>query len=161
VDHGVAFVVIGGIAGNLLGSPMATFDVDICYDRSRPNLEALATALRSLGATLRGAPADLPFRLDARTLLNGDSFTFETVAGPLDCLGTPPGTSGYADLVRSAGEYDIEGMRVHVCSLEDLIRMKRAAGRPKDRLALEVLGALREEIDNDSNPTEADKGDRR
>ena len=93
--HGVAFVLIGGVAGIALGSSLATFDLDICYERSRPNLERLVQALRELHATLRGAPPDLPFRLDARTLAAGDSFTFSTDAGDLDCLGTPTGTAGY------------------------------------------------------------------
>jgi hypothetical protein len=41
----------------------------------------------------------------------------------------------------------IFGQNVHVASLEDLMAMKRAAGRPKDRIELEILGALREELD--------------
>jgi hypothetical protein len=147
--HGVDFVLIGGVAGNALGSPLATFDLDICYERSRPNLERLARALQQLHATLRGAPPDLPFRLDARTLAAGDSFTFATDAGDLDCLGTPSGTEGYADLARSAVELPIGDMTIKVTSLDDLIRMKRAAGRPKDRIELEVLGALRDEIDGE------------
>jgi hypothetical protein len=65
--HGVAFVLIGGVAGIALGSSLATFDLDICYERSEPNLERLAAALQELHATLRGAPPDLPFRPDART----------------------------------------------------------------------------------------------
>lgn len=145
--HGVAFVLIGGVAGIALGSSLATFDLDICYERSRPNLERLAAALQALHATLRGAPPDLPFRLDAPTLAAGDSFTFSTDAGDLDCLGTPTGTDGYADLVRGAVDATITGFTVKVTSLDDLIRMKRAAGRPKDRAAVEILSALRDEID--------------
>ena len=53
------------------------------------NLERLASVLTAIGASLRGAPAGLPFRLDARTLRNGDSFTFDTAHGPFDILGTP------------------------------------------------------------------------
>jgi hypothetical protein len=145
--HGVDFVLIGGVAGIALGSSLATFDLDICYERSRPNLERLARALQELHATLRSAPPDLPFRLDARTLAAGDSFTFTTDAGDLDCLGTPTGTGGYDDLIRSAVDLTIADMTVKVTALEDLIRMKRAAGRPKDRAALEILVALRDEID--------------
>lgn len=100
--HDVRFVIIGGIAGVLLGSPSLTFDLDICYARDRTNLEALAAALVELQATLRGAPSSAPFLLDAKTLQMGDSFTFDTINGSLDCLGTPAGTSGYADLARNA-----------------------------------------------------------
>jgi predicted nucleotidyltransferase len=145
LQHGVRFVIVGGVAGRALGSPTITNDLDICYERSAANYEALAQALRELGATLRGAPAGLPFILDARSIKMGDSFTFETLAGPLDCLGTPSGTNGYADLITNATELTIDDLRVMVVSLDDLLRMKRAAGRPKDRVEIEILSALKEE----------------
>ena len=72
-----------------------TDDLDICYDRRPDNFEALARALNELHATLRGAPAGLPFIPDARTLRAGDSFTFDTDAGSFDILGTPKPFSGY------------------------------------------------------------------
>lgn len=147
VEHGVRFVLIGGYAAALRGSPMMTGDVDICYARDRENLERLAAALSALGARLRGAPADVPFRLDARTLEAGDHFAFSTGAGPLDCLGTPAGTEGFADLDVAASDEDLDGSVVRVASLDDLIRMKRAADRPQDRIAVEWLSALRDELD--------------
>ncbi|MGH2728295.1 MAG: hypothetical protein ACRDKS_15105, partial [Actinomycetota bacterium] len=96
---------------------------------------------------LRGAPADIPFLLDAKTLKAGDHFTFETEAGPLDCLGTPAGSEGYDALSSRAEWHQIAGHSVAVSALDDLIAMKRAAGRPKDFLAIEELLALREEIE--------------
>ncbi len=137
------------MAGQLLGSPIVTYDLDVCHAHDDANLERLAGVLTSLQAELRGAPAGLPFRLDARTLRNGDSFTFSTTLGDLDILATPAGTSGFSDLAKSADRYEIDGLSVRVASLDDLIRMKRAAGRPKDLLALEELGALRDELDRD------------
>lgn len=148
ISHRVRFVVIGGIAGRAWGSPTITNDLDICYDRNKENHKALAAALRELNATLRGAPEGLPFLLDDRTITMGDSFTFETSAGPLDCLGTPSGTNGYPDLMKNATEIELdEDVRVAVCSLDDLIRMKTAAARPKDRIELEILAAVKEEIE--------------
>lgn len=146
-QHEVRFVVIGGLAANALGSPVVTFDLDICYARDPKNLERLAVALNELGAKLRGAPADLPFLLDAKTLKAGDHFTFETDAGPLDCLGTPAGSDGYESLSSRAKWHEIAGHSVAVTSLDDLIAMKRAAGRRKDLLAIEELMALRDEIE--------------
>lgn len=144
--HEVEFVVIGGIAGQLWGSPTITQDLDICYAREKTNLEHLAAALRELNAKLRGVKEDVPFRLDARTLFNGDSFTFITDFGAFDCLATPSGTSGFNDLKQGAEAMPVGGGRkVLVCSVDDLIRMKRAAGRPKDLRAIEELGALRDE----------------
>jgi predicted nucleotidyltransferase len=49
--------------------------------------------------------------------------------------------------LRNAVPIELSGVRVHAAGLDDLIAMKRAAGRPKDRVELEILGALREEID--------------
>lgn len=145
--HRVRFVIIGAFAGRLLGSPSLTRDLDICYARDRQNLEALAEALQELHARLRGVDEGVPFRLDAKTLALGDSFTFITDAGDLDILGTPSGTTGFEDLERTAEEFALGGFSVRVASVDSLIRMKRAAGRPKDLIEVEVLAALRDEID--------------
>jgi len=147
VSHGVRFVLIGGYAAAIRGSPVITGDVDVCYARDDENMERLAAALQQLGATLRGAPPEVLFRLDARTLKAGDHFTFSTSAGPLDCLGTPAGTDGFADLDASATDEDLDGLVVRVASVDDLIRMKRVAGRPQDKIAVEWLAALRDELE--------------
>jgi hypothetical protein len=148
--HGVRFVLIGGLAAKAHGSPTLTVDLDLCYARDRDNLERLAAALNELGAELRGAPPGLPFRLDRLTLERGDSFTFTTEHGDLDILGTPAGVSGYGELEANAEDVELdEELVVKLASLDDLIRMKRAAGRPKDRVELEILGALRDEIDGE------------
>jgi len=146
-DEGVRFVVIGGYAGGLLGAPLITNDLDICYDRSKDNLVRLAAALVRMNAKLRVANVDeeLPFILDARTLAAGDSFTFTTDLGSLDVLGTPSGTAGYPDLAARAQLQPVSGdLSVPVVVLGDLMRMKRASGRIKDRLQLEVLAAMEE-----------------
>jgi hypothetical protein len=145
VAHKVDFVIIGGIAARLWGSPSVTRDLDICYAREPANLERLAAALQEVGAKLRGVKEDVPFRLDARTLAAGDHFTFKSRVGDIDCLGVPTGTSGYADLKAGAERMDVDGLKVWVTSLADLIAMKQAAGRPKDRIEVEVLGAVRDE----------------
>lgn len=148
LDAQVRFVVIGGFAARLWGSPSVTNDLDICFAGDNENLDALAQVLRGLGARLRGAPRDVAFRLDARTLAAGGTFTFVTTAGSLDCVAEPAGTRGFDDIHAGAVVMDLgDGVRVLVAGIDDLIRMKRAAGRPKDRIELEVLGALREEID--------------
>ncbi|MPZ16399.1 MAG: hypothetical protein GEV06_00580 [Luteitalea sp.] len=144
-EHHVRFVMIGGLAARVWGSPTVTNDLDICYARDASNLSALARALKVLGARLRGVDAPVPFLLDGATLRAGDHFTFETDAGDLDIIGVPAGTRGYDELVRTAETLDLGGLQVAVTSLDDLIEMKRAAGRPKDRIELEVLGAVREE----------------
>ncbi len=109
-------------------------------------MERLTAALTDLQAELRAADPDSGFVLDARTIAAGDHFMFVTSAGDLDILGTPAGTDGFTDLDANAIDVDLDGLVVRTASLEDLIRMKRAAGRPKDRVELEILGALRDEI---------------
>jgi len=146
-QHRVRFVLIGGYAAIARGSPLLTGDIDICYSRDDENLERLAAALRELKATLRGAPPDLPFQLDAKALKEGDHFTFSTTIGAFDCLGTPAGTRGFDDLNEDATDVDFDGFSVRVPSVDDLIRMKRAAGRPKDLVGLEWLRSLRDETE--------------
>ena len=144
--HGVRFVVIGGVAGRLWGSPTMTNDLDICPARDRDNLRALAGALVELGARLRGVDEPVRFQLDPETLRRGQNFTFLTTAGALDVLGMPAGVHGFPELDSNAEDFDLgEALVVRVCSLDDLIRMKQAAGRPKDRIEAEVLAAVREE----------------
>ena len=133
--HEVDFVLIGGMAGVVRGSSYPTYDVDIAYGRGRENLERLAMALNQLGAKLRGAPPDLPFILDAKTLENGAHFTFETPYGSLDILADPDGAPRYDELKRAAGEpQELEGVLILAASFDHLIAMKEAAGRTKDML---------------------------
>lgn len=149
-EHQVRFVLIGGIAARLWGSPTVTNDLDVCYARDPENLERLAVALRSLHARLRGVDDPVPFLLDAETLANGGSFTFVTDAGNLDVLAYPTGTDGFDDLFATATPMDLDGVEVAVADLNDLIRMKRAAAREKDLVEVEILRAVREERARDA-----------
>lgn len=146
------FVVIGGFAGRIWGSTTITNDLDICYARDTKNFAALEKALIELDAVLRGAPPSLRFRPDARALAAGDHFTFMTNGGNLDCLGNPAGSGGFADLIAGATEIPIGSVRVPVAALEDLIRLKRATGRPKDSVELEILAALKNELEGSKRP---------
>lgn len=161
--RGVRYIVIGGIAGQLHGSATLTWDLDVCYARDEANLGALSAALVELRASLRGAPAGLPFRPDPPTLKAGLNFTFATKFGAFDCLGEAAGrpralsaaergptiASAFGSFTYELLEPNAVRMRlgrqdVRVASLDDLIRMKRAAGRPQDIAEVERLDALRE-----------------
>jgi hypothetical protein len=146
-DEKVDFVLIGGLAASLLGSTSVTDDTDVCHSREEPNLQRLAAALKKMSARLRGVDEDVPFQLDARTLAAGMNFTFATDFGSLDCLGQPAGVSGYEELARNATELPLGDIAVKVSSIMDLKLMKQAAGRPKDLIELEILGALEQELD--------------
>ena len=143
--HHVDFLVIGGIAGRLWGSTTVTNDLDVCYSRKPANLSRLADALGELGARLRGVGEELPFVVDERALAAGDTLTLTTTGGFLDILATPTGTRGFDDLIATCEQVALGDLTINVTALEDLIRMKRAAGRPKDLIELEVLGAVRDE----------------
>lgn len=145
--HEVDFVLIGGLAGIVRGSSYPTYDVDIAYARDEQNLERLATALRELTPTLRGAPPDLPFLLDAKTLKAGSDFTFDTPYGSLDVLSDPDGAPRYEQLKRDSGEpIELEGVGMHVASLDHLIAMKEASDRTKDKLMATEYRVLADEI---------------
>lgn len=141
--HGVLFIVIGGQAESLYGSPRVTVDVDLCYSRTADNLKRLATALRELHPTLRGAPPDLPFRPDAESLALGSNFTFCTDAGDLDLLGYVEPLGGFDDLAKKAVTTDLGTVEVRVIDLDDLIRIKQHLKRPKDADSLAQLLAIK------------------
>jgi hypothetical protein len=142
--HGVEFMVIGGEAGTLHGSPLPTFDTDLCYRRTRENLERLAAALKELHPTLRGAPPDLPFRLDAQSLALGSNFTLNTDAGPLDLLGWVEPFGTFEKLLPGATVIPAGDVELLTLGLDDLIAIKRHLGRPKDRAALVQLEAIKQ-----------------
>jgi predicted nucleotidyltransferase len=85
--------------------------------------------------------------IDARALRASEVLTLRTRHGDLDLLAHPEPGFGFEALAASARTAELMGIRVLVASLDDLIAMKRAAGRPKDRIELEILGAVREELD--------------
>src|SRR4051812_5233665 len=141
--HGVEYLVIGGQAAVLYGSPIPSFDVDVCYRKAPENLERLARALTEIHPTLRGAPPDLPFRLDAQSLALGANFTFNTDFGEFDLLGWVEPFGGYEELIERAEWVDLHGLRVAVIGLDDLITIKQHIRRPKDQAALFQLEAIR------------------
>jgi hypothetical protein len=137
-------VLIDGVAATVHGSSIPTQDLDVCYLRERPNLTKIVHALRSVNATLRGAPKNLPFILDEETLRHGLNFTFDTDAGNLDLLGEVRGVGMYSECLDNADEAEVFGYRLRVLSLDKLMASKQAAGRPKDLLALAELEAIKE-----------------
>lgn len=139
----VEFVIIGGVAVLVHGHVRATLDLDICYSRTPENLERLVDALGPIHPRLRGAPDGLPFFFDLDTLRNGLNFTLVTDEGEIDLLGEVTGLGAYADLALQAVPTEIYGATVKLIALDDLIRAKAAAGRPKDLLDLEALRALK------------------
>lgn len=142
---GVEYILIGGLAANAHGAIRTTRDVDVVYARSRANLERLENTLAPLRPYLRGAPQGLPFRLDVATLQSGLNFTLTTDSGELDLRGEIAGGGRYEDLLPESDTLDLFGLSCQCLGLDALIRVKRAAGRPKDFEAVAELEALAEE----------------
>ncbi len=146
-DTGVEFIIVGGVAARAHGSARLTDDVDISYARSKSNLARIVAALSPLDPYLRGAPPGLPFDWSVATLRAGLNFTLTTSLGSIDLLGEITGGGLYEDLLPHALTLTIFGRETLLLDLPWLIRVKRAAGRPKDLEVVAELEALREEID--------------
>jgi predicted nucleotidyltransferase len=139
----VEFVVVGGIAAVAHGSPQITQDLDIVYATGDDNLRRLRDVLLDLNAKLRGVADDVPFVPDSRALAQLRLLTLDTDEGRLDLMVQPDGSKGYDQLLAGSIEAIVGGVVVRVAGLDDLIAMKKAAGRPKDRIYVEELEAIK------------------
>lgn len=151
--HGVEFIVIGGQAEWVMGSPRITYDVDLCYRRNHENLARLASALKELNPALRGAPPDLPFVIDAKTLAMGSNFTLSTSIIDLDLLGHVEPIGDFEALMKRAQTYRVGSYDLQVIDLDDLIRIKQHIRRFKDQESLMQLLAIKKVREEQSGPT--------
>ncbi len=143
VDANVDFVVIGGVAINALGYERYTKDLDICYSPAEENLDALGGVLIALEGRLRGVDEDVPFVLDGTTLRQTRILALTTSEGGIDLLVEPSGAPSYAALRERALLAEVGTATVRVASLEDMLAMKRAAGRPQDLADVEALETIK------------------
>ncbi len=114
--HDVDFVVIGGVAAQVHGHRRTTMDLDLTPDPDPENLHRLSAALGELEAS----PLD-----------SGEEVLF-TRHGQIHILKEPKGARPFDEMRERALLVDLNGVAVAIVSLDDLIRMKRAAGRPRD-----------------------------
>jgi hypothetical protein len=145
--HEVEFIIIGGVAVSAHGSAYLTYDLDLAYARTRDNLKRLADALAPQHPRPRDFPADLPFVWSEQTIKQGTNFTLTTDLGNIDLLGEVAGLGDYEQVRAQSVVMSLFNLQCRVLSLDALIVAKRAAGRPKDLLALPELEALREIAD--------------
>ena len=141
-DARVAFIIVGGAAAVAHGSARLTQDLDVVYAREPDNLGRLVKAVAPLSPYLRGAPPGLPFRFDEDTLRRGLNFTLTTELGDLDLLGEVTGGGGFDALRSHSVTLELFGLPCLCLDLPWLIRVKRAAGRPKDLESLAELELL-------------------
>jgi hypothetical protein len=146
--HRVDFVVIGGYAAVLHGSPVFTVDADVCPSRDPANLRRLCAALHDMDARLRTVdhPDGVEFRCDEHLLAQMLMLNLVTRYGDFDLSFRPAASNGYDDLARRSVEYDIGGCVVKVAAVDDIIVSKESVNREKDKIGLVHLYALRDEI---------------
>jgi len=134
----VGYALVGGVAVNLHGVPRMTYDIDIVVRMDEATLRAAAEALAELGLRCRlpvalASLADVAERTRLETERNLFAVTFTDPSDPLrevDVLVAPsvdPDGVVERRIVRAAGSFDVA-----IASVDDLVRMKRAAGRPQD-----------------------------
>ncbi|MEW6687803.1 MAG: hypothetical protein AB1452_01815 [Pseudomonadota bacterium] len=142
--HGVRYVLVGALAARLQGFPRLTADADITPARDAGNLERLAAALRELKARVytEDLPQGLAFDISAPALARAEMWNLVTSAGRLDIVFEPAGTKGYEDLRGNAQRFEVFGVELHAASLRDIVRSKKAAGRPQDRQDVAVMRAM-------------------
>ena len=145
VANDVEFIIVGGAAATAHGSARLTLDLDVVYSRDNLNLERIVRALASSQPYLRGAPPGLPFEWSVETLKKGLNFTLITTLGALDLLGEIVGGGSYEELKPETIKIEVAGAECLCLSLERLIKVKRAAGRPKDLEAIAELEQILEE----------------
>jgi predicted nucleotidyltransferase len=139
---GAEFVLVGGLAVNAWGVVRGTKDVDIVVAPEPDNLRRVAdVAVAAHGHIQKGKSfLSSPFSIAAE-LASGERVGIETDHGLLDVVQGLDGVPDYAELRSSAVETEILGVKVAVCSIDALRKMKQAAGRPRDYVDLEDLDA--------------------
>ncbi len=140
----VELIVIGGAAAILHGSTTTTQDLDIVHQRTPENVARLLAVLARLDATIR-EPGQRGLRPDEQLLLNGKQPLLSTSLGDLDTLCVLHDGRGYDDLLAHSIEMQMDDHTLRVLDLDTLIEIKAAANRPKDRVVLPILLALRTE----------------
>ncbi len=134
-DAQVKFLLVGAYALAAHGYPRATMDIDIWVMPSPDNAEAVLRALRQFGApTGELTVADL----------QKDDTIFQIGVAPrrIDII---TGASGlrFEEAFAHSIEIEIEGLKIHVPSVADIICNKKASGRTKDLADVEVLESLK------------------
>ena len=153
--HEVEYIVVGGFAVSAHGHVRATKDIDICPNPKKDNLRRLAAALEELEATpidLEEFKGEFDLEPDYEGLQQGGNWTLMTKHGRIDVLQTfsledvEDGLGGYSDIAARAVYRDLRGRKLRFCGYEDLLSMKRAAGRPVDEIDIKSLKQARREL---------------
>ncbi|HMJ73321.1 MAG TPA: hypothetical protein VK471_08175 [Solirubrobacterales bacterium] len=133
--HDVDYVVIGGVATQVHGHRRTTMDLDLTPDPNPENLRRLGAALVELDARPADsgvAEGEIPITDPERLAVAAIVPPLHTRHGQIHILKEPKGARAFDEMRERALVVDLDGNDVAIVSLDDLIRMKRAAGRPGD-----------------------------
>ena len=143
LDAGVEFIVVGGLAGVLMGAPIVTFDLDIVHRRTTENVDRLLALLLRGGAYHRLDLANRRLPPSREALLGCGHMNLALGDAKLDVLCEIDPHAAYEDLLEDTEAVPFHGHTLRVLGLRRLIQAKADAGRPKDRMALPILIGLR------------------
>jgi hypothetical protein len=144
--HGVEYVTVGGVAIQAYGGQRMTHDLDVVIAASSRNMERLAAALQDLDARILGPDGQRSRSVPSAALLgSSDQWHLITVHGPLDLLTLPAHLGSFADVRARAYEVSLGDLTIPIAHRDDLLKMKRAAGRPQDLADVQLLESLDDE----------------
>ena len=137
-DKQLDYAVVGGVALVLHGVVRLTADLDLVVALERGNLLVLLEAMNELGYRPR-APVQPEELLDPEVReswihdKNMEVFSFYDPGKPLALIDLIiRETISYQEIRRNAVDIAVDGLQVPVASVDDLIRLKKNAGRPQD-----------------------------
>lgn len=148
-DNDVDFVLVGGLAVQLHGYLRSTFDVDVVLAMNDPNLARFIDVAKQHGLE-PAIPVKIDALRDARQIdqwhLEKGMLAFalrepQAAGGVVDVLVRPE--VSYERLIANSVEGRLFGRMIRIAGIDDLLTMKRAANRPKDRLDIEALEKIK------------------
>jgi hypothetical protein len=144
-EHGVDFVVIGGVAAALRGSPVATYDLDVCAPLNETNVPRILAAIADLDPRFRFRPDKMRLPVDPNYFRGFNALNLETTLGACDILGDLPGIGSFEELADKTTQMNVGGFTCRVLDIDTLIASKSFAGREKDKPYLAYLEAVRKQ----------------
>jgi hypothetical protein len=144
--HEVDYLTVGGIAIQAHGGQRLTQDLDVAIAASTDNIIRLASALVELDARILGPDGQRSQSVPSAPLLaSSDQWHMITVHGPLDILTLPAHLGSFEAMRARAHEVPLGDLSIPIAHRDDLLKMKRAAGRPQDLADIELLESLDEQ----------------
>jgi hypothetical protein len=147
-EHDIDFVIIGGVAAALRGSPVVTYDLDVCAPLDEPNLLRILEAIRHLNPVWRQRPDIKAIPEKLQSFRGAVLLTLRTDLGAFDVLGDLPGVGSFEDAIKQATTLDVSGLQCRVLNVDGLIASKSAANRAKDKIGVMHLEAIRRRHQN-------------